>query len=112
MFFARRPQRALLCDLNASLINTYTVVRDRVEELIGVLDRRTASVGWLADHFKMLPTTEAVKPLLGALSKHRGNAALSARIIAALKPCTGFVFGTDPAAEPARFQPTRFEPTR
>lgn len=34
MFFARRPERALLCDTNAQLCATYETVRDDVENLI------------------------------------------------------------------------------
>jgi len=37
MFFARRPERALLCDVNAALVNTYCMVRDRVDEVIEAL---------------------------------------------------------------------------
>ncbi|HEY8429522.1 MAG TPA: Dam family site-specific DNA-(adenine-N6)-methyltransferase [Sandaracinaceae bacterium] len=33
MFFARRPRRALLCDINPALVHTYTMVRDRVDEV-------------------------------------------------------------------------------
>lgn len=33
MFFARRPKRALLCDVNPALVHTYTMVRDRVDEV-------------------------------------------------------------------------------
>jgi len=38
MFFARRPERALLCDVNPELVSTYTMVRDRVEDVIAELD--------------------------------------------------------------------------
>ena len=34
LFFARRPERALLCDVNAALVGTYRMVRDRVDEVI------------------------------------------------------------------------------
>lgn len=37
MFFARRPDRALLCDVNPALIETYRMVRDRVDEVIAAL---------------------------------------------------------------------------
>lgn len=37
VFFAARPRKAVLGDSNADLIRTYQVVRDHVEELIGVL---------------------------------------------------------------------------
>lgn len=37
LFFARRPSRALLCDVNRALVSTYEMVRDRVEEVIGEL---------------------------------------------------------------------------
>jgi DNA adenine methylase len=43
MFFARAPQRALLCDVNPALINVYESVRDRVEELITELEQLAAS---------------------------------------------------------------------
>ena len=39
MFFARRPERALLCDINPALVSTYREVRDNVEEVIGQLGR-------------------------------------------------------------------------
>lgn len=42
MFFARQPQRALLCDVNAELIHTYRMVRDDVETVIGSLRRLAA----------------------------------------------------------------------
>jgi DNA adenine methylase len=38
MFFARAPQRALLCDLNRSLVDTYLAVRDQVEDVIVELE--------------------------------------------------------------------------
>lgn len=37
LFFALQPARAVLADSNPELINCYTVVRDRVEDLITVL---------------------------------------------------------------------------
>ncbi|HJL17315.1 MAG TPA: DNA adenine methylase [Sandaracinaceae bacterium LLY-WYZ-13_1] len=37
MFFARRPERALLCDVNAELVHTYRMVRDEVDAVIGHL---------------------------------------------------------------------------
>jgi len=39
LFFARRPERALLCDVNPALIATYEAVRDHVHELIEHLAR-------------------------------------------------------------------------
>ena len=39
MFFARRPARALLCDINPALIATYQAVRDEVDSVIAVLER-------------------------------------------------------------------------
>jgi DNA adenine methylase len=38
LFFARRPERSLLCDINPDLIATYETVRDEVEDLIGRLE--------------------------------------------------------------------------
>ena len=38
MFFARRPERAVLCDYNRSLVDTYLAVRDDVENVIALLD--------------------------------------------------------------------------
>ncbi len=37
MFFARRPERALLCDVNEALVATYEAVRDHVDEVIAAL---------------------------------------------------------------------------
>lgn len=37
MFFARQPARALLCDVNPALIDTYLAVRDEVEAVIAAL---------------------------------------------------------------------------
>lgn len=34
LFFSRAPERALLCDINADLVRTYTAVRDHVPELV------------------------------------------------------------------------------
>lgn len=39
LFFARRPERALLSDVNPALVNTYEVVRDDVDALILQLTR-------------------------------------------------------------------------
>jgi DNA adenine methylase len=38
LFFALQPRKAVLADSNPELINCYTVVRDRVEDLIAVLE--------------------------------------------------------------------------
>lgn len=42
MFFARRPDRALICDINPALIRTYEAVRDDVEAVIERLGRLAA----------------------------------------------------------------------
>lgn len=42
MFFARRPARALLCDVNPALIATYEMVRDQVEDVIDELHGHAA----------------------------------------------------------------------
>jgi DNA adenine methylase len=42
MFFARRPKRALLCDINAALVSTYQMVRDRVDDVIAALEPHAA----------------------------------------------------------------------
>lgn len=39
MFFALAPQRALLCDVNADLVNTYIAVRDEVSHVIQHLSK-------------------------------------------------------------------------
>jgi DNA adenine methylase len=39
LFFARGPERALLCDINSDLIATYEAVRDEVSELLAQLAR-------------------------------------------------------------------------
>jgi DNA adenine methylase len=38
MFFARRPERAVLADFNRSLVDTYLAVRDEVDAVIGELE--------------------------------------------------------------------------
>ena len=38
MFFARRPARAMLCDVNPALVDTYLAVRDQVESVIAALE--------------------------------------------------------------------------
>jgi DNA adenine methylase len=43
LFFARRPPRALLCDVNPALIATYQAVRDSVEQVIVHLQRLSAA---------------------------------------------------------------------
>jgi DNA adenine methylase len=42
MFFARRPERALICDVNAALVRTYLAVRDHVEDVIDRLEHHAA----------------------------------------------------------------------
>jgi DNA adenine methylase len=43
LFFARRPERAVLADSNRSLIDTYLAVRDEVEHVIGHLETLSLS---------------------------------------------------------------------
>jgi len=38
MFFARQPARAMLCDVNPTLVDTYLAVRDEVENVIAALE--------------------------------------------------------------------------
>lgn len=38
MFFDRRPERSLLCDVNPSLIGTYRAIRDSVDDVVEVLE--------------------------------------------------------------------------
>jgi DNA adenine methylase len=45
LFFARAPERALLCDINQDLIATYEVVRDDVSELLSQLARLSRDHG-------------------------------------------------------------------
>lgn len=52
MFFARRPERALLCDTNAQLCATYTAVRDDVESVISRL--RELSKGHNSERYYQL----------------------------------------------------------
>src|SRR5690606_33967273 len=42
LFFARAPERALLCDVNPALIGTYAAIRDDVEAVIAELDLLSA----------------------------------------------------------------------
>lgn len=39
MFFALRPERALLCDINPALLGTYQAVRDQVDVVVGHLSQ-------------------------------------------------------------------------
>ncbi|GAB4215429.1 MAG: DNA adenine methylase [Sandaracinaceae bacterium] len=43
LFFARRPERAVLADYNRSLVDTYLAVRDEVEHVIGHLETLSLS---------------------------------------------------------------------
>jgi DNA adenine methylase len=43
LFFARAPERALLCDVNPSLVGTYAAIRDDVEAVIAELDLLSAA---------------------------------------------------------------------
>jgi DNA adenine methylase len=45
LFFARGPKRALLCDINLDLINTYVAVRDEVEAVLTQLVRLARTHG-------------------------------------------------------------------
>ena len=42
LFFSRRPQRALLTDINPALVGTYTAIRDDVHGVIDALRRLAA----------------------------------------------------------------------
>ncbi|HEX4351729.1 MAG TPA: DNA adenine methylase, partial [Polyangiales bacterium] len=41
LFFARRPARALLCDVNPQLCATYEAVRDEIDDVIAELSKRS-----------------------------------------------------------------------
>jgi DNA adenine methylase len=66
LFFAQRPGRALLSDVNPALIGTYEAVRDDVDELIARLERLSAKhesahyyqVRHRYNHAKQLSRTE------------------------------------------------------
>ncbi len=45
LFFSRRPERALLCDINADLVTTYRAVRNEVERVIPHLKRLSEAHG-------------------------------------------------------------------
>jgi hypothetical protein len=62
--------------------------------LIKVLDKDTGPTGWIADYFAQVPSSEAIKPLLRQLRRHRADAHRG-RLIRALKSCTGQDFGDD-----------------
>jgi hypothetical protein len=70
-------------------------MREHDQVLLDILRKQTGPLEWLTEYFRERPTTEAVQPLLNALRKHRRDAKLRAKIIAALKPCTGLDFGDD-----------------
>lgn len=54
LFFSLAPSRATICDVNESLINTYRVVRDQVDELIAVLTRLAKRHG--KEHYYLVRT--------------------------------------------------------
>jgi DNA adenine methylase len=66
LFFARRPERALLCDKNPQLCATYEAVRDEVENVIVELgklarvhdEKRYYSLRDRYNHDKKLPTSQ------------------------------------------------------
>jgi DNA adenine methylase len=49
MFFARAPERALLCDINPDLVHTYVTVRDQPAELVRELTK--LAKGHDKDHY-------------------------------------------------------------
>ena len=57
MFFALRPRQALLTDINWELVDCYKVVRDQVDDLVGVLEND----GYVYDK-EYYYTTRALKP--------------------------------------------------
>jgi len=55
MFFERRPERAMLCDINPQLVNVYTQVRDDVDGVIGHL--RKLAAGHSKEHYYEVRTS-------------------------------------------------------
>jgi hypothetical protein len=88
----------LRAGIAAGVPQLHRVVMPHEESLLRALRRNTAPVDWLADHFKLHPSTEAVRPLLDALGRHAGNPVSKRKLIEALRACTGLDFGNDPAA--------------
>ena len=43
VFFALRPRRAVLSDINPELVETYTMIRDNVDEVIAALEKHQAN---------------------------------------------------------------------
>ena len=85
--------------LGAAIATGAKDLGDRMHEhdqiLLDILTKQTGPLDWLTDYFRTCPTSEAVQPLLNALRKYRRDPARKAKIIAALKPCTGLDFGND-----------------
>lgn len=69
-------------------------LKNHEKTLINVLNRDSGPTGWIADYFAQYPTSEAIKPLLKQLRRHRTDDKRD-RIIRALKTCTGQDFGDD-----------------
>jgi hypothetical protein len=88
----------LRAGIRARIPDLHYVLQPQEEAILRALNRDTAPVDWLADHFTKLPSTEAVRPLLDALGRHAGNPRLKSRLINALRACTGLDFGNDPKA--------------
>jgi hypothetical protein len=93
------PQTAgalLQAGIRAKVPDLHGIAAPHSSLLIRVLDRNVAPVDWLAEHFAGFPTTEAVPALKKALRRNLSRRLTAARIVAALKACTGQDRGNDP----------------
>lgn len=94
----REAEDLLLLGIETGSEDLHDRLRNEETQLLKLLKHGGPTVPWLADHFTLSPTSEAVDPLLKALKRNRGSSLTARRIIAALKPCTGRDFGSDPNA--------------
>ena len=63
MFFARRPKRALLCDANRSLVDTYLSVRDEVDTVIAELTELSAAHAATGTYYRVRETYNTERTL-------------------------------------------------
>jgi len=85
----------LYAALNTGVPKLHEIVYPHEKILLQVLEKNTGRVEWLAEHFTLHPSTEAVKPLVGALRRNAGYRSRKRKLINALKASTGLDFGDD-----------------
>ena len=85
----------LYAALNAGVLRLHEMVYPHEKILLRVLEKNTGRVEWLAEHFTLHPSTEAVGPLVRALGRNADYGSRKRKLIRALKASTGLDFGDD-----------------